>query len=54
MDVDLTEARRRIDDLVRANLLEPAGDDRYRMHDLLRPMHGRKRTATTRSTRTRR
>lgn len=36
MDVDLLEARLRIDDLVRANLLEEAGDDRYRMHDLLR------------------
>ncbi len=36
MDVDLPEARLRIDDLVRANLLEEAGDDRYRMHDLLR------------------
>lgn len=36
VDVDLGEARLRIDDLVRANLIEEAGNDRYRMHDLLR------------------
>lgn len=36
MDIDLLEARLRIDDLVRANLIEEAGDARYRMHDLLR------------------
>ncbi len=36
MDVNLLEARLRIDDLVRANLIEEAGDDRYHMHDLLR------------------
>lgn len=36
MDLDLFEARLRIDDLVRANLIEEAGNDRYRMHDLLR------------------
>lgn len=36
MDIDLHEARLRIDDLVRANLIEEAADGRYRMHDLLR------------------
>lgn len=36
MDVDLMTARQQVDDLVRANLLEPAGADRFRMHDLLR------------------
>ncbi len=36
MNIDLLEARLRIDDLVRANLIDEAGDDRYRMHDLLR------------------
>jgi hypothetical protein len=36
LDVDLTEARVRINDLVRANLLEETGHGRYRMHDLLR------------------
>ncbi|HEX2132701.1 MAG TPA: tetratricopeptide repeat protein [Actinophytocola sp.] len=36
LDVELAAARLRIDDLVRANLLEHAGDQRYRMHDLLR------------------
>jgi tetratricopeptide (TPR) repeat protein len=36
MDIDLPTARMRIDDLVRANLIEEAGNDRYRMHDLLR------------------
>lgn len=36
LDVDVAEARLRTDDLVRANLLEEAGDGRYRMHDLLR------------------
>lgn len=36
MDIDLRDARLRIDDLVRANLIEEAGNDRYRMHDLLR------------------
>ena len=36
VDIDLGEARLRIDDLVRANLIEEAGNDRYRMHDLLR------------------
>jgi tetratricopeptide (TPR) repeat protein len=36
VDIDLLEARLRIDDLVRANLIEEAGNDRYRMHDLLR------------------
>jgi tetratricopeptide (TPR) repeat protein len=35
IDVDIPEAQRRIDDLVRANLLEDAGHERYRMHDLL-------------------
>jgi tetratricopeptide (TPR) repeat protein len=34
--VDLGEAALRLDDLVRANLLEEAGHRRYRMHDLLR------------------
>lgn len=36
MDIDLIEAQLRIDDLVRTNLIEEAGNDRYRMHDLLR------------------
>jgi tetratricopeptide (TPR) repeat protein len=36
LDVDPLTARLRIDDLVRANLIEEAGNDRYRMHDLLR------------------
>jgi tetratricopeptide (TPR) repeat protein len=36
MDIDLLGARLRIDDLVRANLIDEAGDGRYRMHDLLR------------------
>ena len=36
MDSDLLEARLRIDDLVRANLIDEARDGRYRMHDLLR------------------
>jgi tetratricopeptide (TPR) repeat protein len=36
LDVNVAETRLRIDDLVRANLVEEAGEDRYRMHDLLR------------------
>lgn len=36
LGADLYEAQLRIDDLVRANLLEEAGHRRYRMHDLLR------------------
>jgi tetratricopeptide (TPR) repeat protein len=36
MDVDLRTAQLRVDDLVRSNLIEGAGFDRYRMHDLLR------------------
>jgi DNA-binding SARP family transcriptional activator/tetratricopeptide (TPR) repeat protein len=35
-DTDLTAARRALDDLARAHLIQPDGTDRYRMHDLLR------------------
>jgi tetratricopeptide (TPR) repeat protein len=34
--IDVSDAQLRIDDLVRANLLEEAGHRRYRMHDLMR------------------
>jgi DNA-binding SARP family transcriptional activator len=46
LDVPLAPAERLLDDLVAANLVEPAGESRYRLHDLVR-LYAQEQAAAT-------